>query len=248
MKNKCDEYLFDDNDEDYDLYSTSNKQYQSFSDKNLLPFDEYLERIRPKLTELMTKYCKVRLNANVIFRLERFKKSNDQRSIYIKSKNTTDIDEIFDQLIEKHEELSESLKNIDLISEGIESLTYNLSEFTVTNAFIETPQWITNKKCTINPQDNDSKCFQYSMTLSLYHQQIGKNSYRISKIKPFIDNLNWDNVNFPSEEQDYKIFEMNNKSIALNILRTHRDTRKISHAYKSKFNKTRKTSNVINDY
>ena len=33
-----------------------------------------------------------------------------------------------------------------------------------------------------------------------------------------MNNLNWEHFNFPPEEQDYKTFEMNNKSIALNIL------------------------------
>ena len=40
-KSKCNEIetikcLFDNNDEDYELYPINNKQYQSFSDKNLL--------------------------------------------------------------------------------------------------------------------------------------------------------------------------------------------------------------------
>ena len=84
--------------------------------------------------------------------------------------------------------------------------------------FIETPNQIINKKCTINPQNKDIKCFQNSITLSLYHKQIKFHPERISKIKPFINNLNWENIIFPPQEQDYQQFEMNNKSIALNIL------------------------------
>ena len=38
-------YLFKDDDEDYNIYKI-NQQYQSFSNKTLLPLDEYLERIR----------------------------------------------------------------------------------------------------------------------------------------------------------------------------------------------------------
>ena len=60
-------------------------------------------------------------------------------------------------------------------------------ESTINNSnFIDTQGWIKNEKCTINPQNNDNKCFQYSVTLSLYHQQIGRNPFRISKIKPII--------------------------------------------------------------
>ena len=70
----------------------------------------------------------------------------------------------------------------------------------------------------------------------MYHKQIKKNPERISKIKPYINNFNWDGINFLPQEQDYKIFEMNNKSIALNILQVNEQ--KISHLYKSEFNKT----------
>ena len=118
------------------------------------------------------------------------------------------------------------------------------SETTIINdsTFIDAPKWTKNKKCTINPQNNDNKCFQYSVTLSLYHQEIGINSFRISKIKPFINNLNWNNINFPPQEQDYKILEINNKSIALNVLYVQSDTRKISHLYKFEFSKQEKNN------
>ena len=81
------------------------------------------------------------------------------------------------------------------------------------------------------------------MTLSLYHQEMGKNSFRVSKIKPFINNLNWDEIDFPPQEQDYKIFEMNNKSIALTILGYNDE--KISLVYKSEFNKTREKQVIL---
>ena len=71
----------------------------------------------------------------------------------------------------------------------------------------------------------------------MYHKEIKNNPERISKTKPFINNRNWENINFPPEEQDYNTFEMNNKSIALNVLQVNEQ--KISHLYKSEFNKTR---------
>ena len=50
--------------------------------------------------------------------------------------------------------------------------------------------------------------------------------------------LDWENINFPREEQDYQQFEMSNKSIALNIICTENQG-ELSHYYKSEFNKTR---------
>ena len=71
------------------------------------------------------------------------------------------------------------------IDHELKKLTINYS------TFVETLKWINNKKCTINPQNNDNKCFQYSVTLSLYHKQIiRRNLFRISKVRTFINNLN----------------------------------------------------------
>ena len=101
------------------------------------------------------------------------------------------------------------------------------------STFVETPEWIKNKKCTINPQNKDNKCFQYSVTFSLYYNQINCHPQRTSKTKPFINNFNWKNINFPLAKQDYEQFEINNKSIAQNILKIQ-EQEKICHHYKSK--------------
>ena len=41
---------------------------------------------------------------------------------------------------------------------------------------------------------------------------------------------------FPSYREDWKKFESNNKSIALNILHVPHNTKEVRHAYKSKYN------------
>ena len=132
-------YLFDDeDDEDYNLYPIKDQQYQSFSGRILLLLNEYLEKIRAELVKII-KNCKINLIVSTIFKLKI--NFNDKSTIQIKNKNTTDIDEIFDELIKKHD-LIESLKNADLIPEGIESMIYNVAEIITSNTFIESPEWI----------------------------------------------------------------------------------------------------------
>ena len=126
---------------------------------------------------------------------------------------------------------------------GFESITYSFIKIIIKNTFVESPDWIKNKKCTVNPQNKDNNCFQYSIIVSLFHKEIKCNLERISRIKPFINNLNWKNIDFPPEKQDYKTLEMNNKSINLNILQVNEQ--KISHIYKSEFNKTRENKVVL---
>ena len=184
----------------------------------------------------MTKDHEVKLNANLVFGSKN--NPNNKCNVFIKTKSA-DIDEIFDQLIEKHEDL----KNINFLLKGVESITYSLIKIIIKNTFVESPDWIKNKKCTINPQNKDNKCFQYSIIVSMHHKEIKNNSERISKIKPFINNLNWENINFSPEKQDYRTSEMNNKSIALNILQVNEQ--RISHFYNSEFNQTRENKAIL---
>ena len=50
------------------------------------------------------------------------------------------------------------------------------------------------KKTTINPKKNDDKFFQYAVTTALNYQNIKNSLERISKIKPFIDMYNWEEI------------------------------------------------------
>ena len=61
-------------------------------------------------------------------------------------------------------------------------------------------------------------CFQYSLTVALNYQNIKNHPERVSKIKPFIDQYNWKKIDFPPQKKDWKKFESDNISIALNIL------------------------------
>ena len=40
----------------------------------------------------------------------------------------------------------------------------------------------------------------------------------MTKIKPFINKYNWEEINFPTEKDDWKKIEKNNVTIALNVL------------------------------
>ena len=54
------------------------------------------------------------------------------------------------------------------------------------------------------------------------------------KIKHFINKCNWEEINIPSEIDDWKKFEKNNVRIALNVLYARKE--KINPAYVSKYN------------
>ena len=121
---------------------------------------------------------------------------------------------------------------------GVNFLYYDFNKTSLNSggSCIDSPKWLKDKRSTINPKNNDDKCFQYVATLALNLDKI-KDPQRISKIKSFIDQYNWKDIDFPSAGKDWRKFELNNK-IALNILYVPHKTRKINVTYKSKQNLT----------
>ena len=85
-------------------------------------------------------------------------------------------------------------------------------------SYIDFLDWIKSKKGTINPINRkDKKCFQYAVTFTLNHEEIGKNPERITTIKPFINRQKLEEINFPSKEDDWEKFEKNNVTIFAKI-------------------------------
>ena len=111
-------------------------------------------------------------------------------------------------------------------------------------SYIDSPDWIKNKKGTINPiNKKNSKSFQYSATVALNHEEIAKNPQRITKIKPFVNKRNWKGINFPSEKDNWKKIEKDNITIAINILYAKKE--KIYPAYDSKHNSNREKQVIL---
>ena len=62
--------------------------------------------------------------------------------------------------------------------------------------------WIKNKKATINPKNEDDKCFPYAATVALNYEQIKCNRERVSNIKQLISKYNWERIKYPSKTDD----------------------------------------------
>ena len=106
-------------------------------------------------------------------------------------------------------------------------------------------EWVLNKRATINPKNGNNKCFQYSITVALHHQDIENHPERIIDIGPRIGLYNWEGIEFPAGIRDWKRFERNNKTIALNILFVSHNEKTINFAYKSKYNRKRENQVVL---
>ena len=111
--------------------------------------------------------------------------------------------------------------------------------------FIKSPEWVVNKRATINPKNKDNKYFQYSIVVALNHQNIENHPERISNIGIFIDQYNWEGIDYSSGIKSWKKFGLNNKAIPLNILFVPHNEKTINLAYKSKYNRKRENQVVL---
>ena len=74
------------------------------------------------------------------------------------------------------------MKGSDFGFDGVNFLYYYFNKISISRggSYKDSPKWLENKKSTINPKNNDCKCFQYAVTLALNLDKIKKNPQGIS--------------------------------------------------------------------
>ena len=226
-----------------------------------LSFEEYLNLIKPYLNDLINDENdkgerKLQLSAEISF-VSQKPDSDEKRVMYTKSiweeimigSETEEITEkLIMSLFQKYQDnLQNKMKGPDFRFNGVNYLFYDFNRVSISKggSYIESSKSLKDKKCTINENNNDNKCFQYATTLALNFNKIDKHSQGISRIKPFIENYNWNDINFPANKKDWNRFELNNKDVALNILYVPFTTKKIEIAYKSKYNLVRDNQIIL---
>ena len=240
-------------------YNNNYIQYESKGDK-ILTLKEYLALIEKYLRKLINYYknkgeWKVQLTAEINFislkpgsdETRVMHTRSDNIEIMIGDDNDDVIEELFKSFLKRYEEnLQNKMRGSKIEFDGVNFLYYDFNKISINRggSYIYSPKWLKDKKSTINPKNNDHKCFQYAATLALNLDKIKKDPQRISKIKPFLEQYNWKEIKFPSTSKDWKKFELNNE-IALNILYVPHNTRKIHVAYKSKHNLTRENQIIL---
>ena len=103
------------------------------------------------------------------------------------------------------------MRDSEFVFDNVDSLCYKLHKISLNRggSYIDSPKWLKNKKATINPKNNDDKCFQYALTVALNHEKIKKDPQIITRIKPFINQYNWKEIHFASHKKDWNDFEKN---------------------------------------
>ena len=198
-------------------YNNNYIEYRSEGDK-LLTIEEYLDLIEPYLRELINDHkskgeCKIQLTAQINFISSRLASDETRvmhtRSVNEEFTNGSDMDEIikelFKSLLQRYQKnLQEKMRDSDFAFDGANFRYYDFNKISISRggSYIDSPKWLKDKKSSVNPKNNDHKSFQYAVTLALNLDKINDHPERISKIKPFIEEYNWKDIDFPSTNKD----------------------------------------------
>ena len=195
-------------DEDYykptlvkSSYNNNYIQYESKRDK-ILTVKEYLGLIESYLAKMINNYknkgeWKIQLTGEINFislkpdsdETSIMHTKSDNMEIMIGSGTNEVIKELFKSFLQRYQEgLQEKMRGSDFEFDGIHLLYYDFNKINLNRggSYIKFAKWIKDKKSTINPKNNDYKCFQYAVTVALNRDKIKKkDSQRVSKIKQF---------------------------------------------------------------
>ena len=145
-----------------------------------------------KAIETSSNELKIQINIHV-----NFVSSNDTgeiRTIFVWSnneeirlRNETDdiIKGLINSFLNKYQNEKIILRNgSNFVFESIGLLSYHIHKTILRreNSYIKSPEWIANKKTTINPKNEENRCFEYSIVVALHHKEIKNHPERISRI------------------------------------------------------------------
>ena len=100
---------------------------------------------------------------------------SDKIEIMAASETEEIIKELFKSLLQKYQErLEESMRPSEFAFDSADLLYYQLHKTSLKRrgrSYVDSPEWLKNKKATIDPKNNDNNCFQYALTVALNYKK-----------------------------------------------------------------------------
>ena len=158
------------------------------------------------------------------------------------SKTDDIINELTDSLLEDYQEGFQSMDKSEFAFDSVDLLYYHLHKISLKRgkSYIKSPEWLENKRATINLKNDDDSCFQYAAELNY-------NKFKKRDLRRILNTIQYDrkDIYFSSHLEDWEKFEQSNESIALNILFASHNSEEITILYKSEHNSERKNEVVL---
>ena len=197
----------------------------------------FLKDARPVMINIMNsnRNIKAKLYLNCLMKrsdsqgfttIKRFAFHSKGQKLILESTDTHEIyQEMSDEIEEEIQKVQEA-EGSGWVFVEIENLTLHTSIWNPINAgsYIDLPKELKNRKAIINMQNEDDKCFMWSVLRALNPKD--KNSERVDKdLKSKQDTLNMEGINYPVDFRGIDRFEKQNPEISISLLGYNKDER-----------------------
>ena len=199
---------------------------------NGMDIPNYLSYVKDMVFELIENYLiesniKIQLILNVLTSIGDYGEENYREdNTYLNSitkliTQSNNLNEIYEEITDH---ILESFSSYEGRGSGWKFMGIQYLEILITkvkhfggSSYIDLPSEINNKKACVNVQNNNQECFKFSILAALHCQEIKFNSERPSKYTKWLNDLNFDGIDFPVDLKDIDKFE-NQNSYRINVL------------------------------
>ena len=199
---------------------------------NGMDIPNYLSYVKDMVFELIENYLiesniKIQLILNVLTSIGDYGEENYREdNTYLNSitkliTQSNDLNEIYEEI---RDHILESFSSYEGRGSGWKFMGIQNLEILITkvtyfggSSYIELPLEIKNKKACVNVQNNNQECFKFSILAALHYDEIKKNYFRPSKYTKWLNDLNFNGIDFPVDLKDIDKFE-NQNPYRINVL------------------------------
>ena len=135
------------------------------------------------------------------------------------------------------------IKGSDFAFESVELMDYKLHRVRLRRgrSYVKSPEWLVNKKATINPENkNYDEWLGWSTISALNYNKIIKKEF-----ENIFQKIKHEDKDFSSQKRNWENFEQNNESITLNVLFSSQNSEEITLLYKSEHNYNRENNALL---
>ena len=128
--------------------------------------------------------------------------------------------EIVSEMIEHMQQQikNPALRDSKFVFDGVNmDIDFHRLNLTRGSSYIHLPDWLAKKGAIINPKNSDMECFKWAVIAAMKWRDIDNHPERMSKLRRYEDDFDWDGMKFPESFRDIKRFESTNE-ITMNIL------------------------------
>ena len=132
-----------------------------------------------------------------------------------------DIDSTVQSMINHMEQQVENpaLRDSKFVFDSIMHTDISIHRLNLTrgSSYISLPDWLAKKKAILNPKNLDMKCFKWSIIAALKWEEIDRDHQRVSKLRRYENEFDWEGISYPVSTKDISKFERRNR-ISVNVL------------------------------